>query len=77
MIASGSAVAGAVGQRARVRQPAALAAVVVVLAQVPVREPPAPLELAAENGSTPPRAPGANATGMIPIDSYHDARLES
>ena len=30
-----------------------------------------------ENGSTPPRAPGAKATGMIPIDSYHEARLES
>ncbi len=30
-----------------------------------------------ENGSTPPRAPGAKATGMIPIDSYHEPRLES
>ena len=30
-----------------------------------------------ENGSTPPRTPGANATGSMPIDSYQDARLES
>ena len=30
-----------------------------------------------EKGSTPPRAPGAKATGMIPIDSYHEPRLES
>src|SRR3954453_3212569 len=30
-----------------------------------------------ENGSRPPPAPGANATGSIPIDSYQDARLES
>ena len=66
----------AVGQRARVGQSARAAAMVVVLLQVPVREPAAPLERAGERVDAAARA-GAKATGMIPIDSYQDARLAS
>ena len=76
MIASGSVAAGPSGSVRGSRRPPASPPWLSFSGRWPWVSRPR-RSILPEKGLTPPRAPGAKATGMIPIDSYHEPRLES